>query len=177
MPKVSSQVKDGSGPAAVAVTAAAAAVTAAKPVLPKISNQGKTTVLSKIDGEKKTAVPISEPIQEDKISPIEKEIDEKIPGPKTEDKIQIIQTMVSKPEDQVEKAHNTIAMPKPAIVLGPDKTDTGFRPSVEQKPDTTNKEFGGDDDDNDDDGDIQDLDEIKKDIAKIMTKLDQAEVE
>ncbi len=185
LPKVDNQTEVGK-----AVTAAAASVTAAPtasvtavaapaasvtavvaPVLPKVDSQTEVGTLPETASTKKSALAISESVQTGKILPIEEEIDGKVPIQSTEDKIQIMQAMVQKPENQLEKTRTSIAMPKPVAVIDPDKTDTSSKLSLEENPVTTDVEF------DDGDGDIQDLDEIKKDIVKIMTKLDQAEVE
>jgi len=85
------------------------------------------------------------------------------PKPKVEDKIEIIQSVSQKPEvtletkqdiNKVVKINEHKALPEPE----------------QQKPKLTTS-----DDDFDDDTD--DLDKIKGDIMKVLSKLDQAEVE
>ena len=130
-------------------------------MLPKANNQGKVGTLPEIEDTQKP------------IPPIETQIIEKVPEQNTDDKTQIIQTMVPKPKKPIEKIPTPIVMPEPAIVMDPDKTGTTTsEPSLGEDPSTTNIEF-----DDDDEGDMENLDKIKKDIANIMTKLDQAEVE
>ena len=82
------------------------------------------------------------------------------PKPKMEDKIEILQTATSKPKIILEN--------KPDINKEVEKI-TEHKALPEPKPTTSL------DDDFDDDGD--DLDKIKGDIMKVLSKLDQAEVE
>ena len=84
------------------------------------------------------------------------------PKPKVEDKIEIIQSVVSKPEinletkpdlnKEVAKITEHKALPEP----------------IKSKPVTLDDDF---------DDDADDLDKIKGDIMKVLSKLDQAEVE
>jgi len=100
-------------------------------------------------------------IQSEMIKPKE-EIVQEIIQPKVEDKIEIIQSVASKPEPVLET--------KPDINKEVAKiTEHKALPEPEQKPKTTL------DDDFDDDAD--DLDKIKGSISKILSKLEQAEVE
>ena len=100
-------------------------------------------------------------IQSEMIKPKE-EIVQEIIQPKVEDKIEIIQSVTPKPEPVLET--------KPDINKEVAKiTEHKALPEPEQKPKTTL------DDDFDDDAD--DLDKIKGSISKILSKLEQAEVE
>jgi len=114
---------------------------------------------------KQATKPMPQPkiIPTEVIKPKEEIVQEIIqPKPKVEDKIEIIQSVTPKPEAKIElkpdlneevaKITEHKALPEP----------------VKEKPVTL-------DDDFDDDGD--DLDKIKGDIMKVLSKLDQAEVE
>ncbi|KER07174.1 hypothetical protein AAA799E16_00129 [Marine Group I thaumarchaeote SCGC AAA799-E16] len=117
--------------------------------------------------EKQVAKPMPQPktIQTELIKPKEEIVKEIVqPKPKVEDKIEIIQEVAVKPEPKLEtkpdinkevaKITEHKALPEPEI----------------QKPEPTSA--------NDDvDDDIDDLDKIKGDIMKVLSKLDQAEVE
>lgn len=84
------------------------------------------------------------------------------PKPKIEDKIEIIQSVTAKPETKLEtkpdinkevaKINEHKALPEP----------------IKEKPVTSDDDF---------DDDADDLDKIKGDIMKVLSKLDQAEVE
>ena len=102
-------------------------------------------------------------IQTELIKPKEEIVKEIIqPKPKVEDKIEIIQSVTPKPEIKLET--------KPDINKEVAKiTEHKALPEpIKEKPITL-------DDDFDDDSD--DLDKIKGDIMKVLSKLDQAEVE
>ena len=114
---------------------------------------------------KQVSKPMPQPrvVPTEAIKPKEEIVQEIIqPKPKVEDKIEIIQSVTPKPEAKIEtkpdlneevaKITEHKALPEP----------------VKEKPVTL-------DDDFDDDGD--DLDKIKGDIMKVLSKLDQAEVE
>ena len=112
------------------------------------------------------AMPETKIIQSEVIKPKEEIVEEIIqPKPKIEEKIEIIQSVASKTETkqknkpdinkEVAKITEYKALPEPK----------------QQKPKPTTSL----DDDFDDDGD--DLDKIKGDIMKVLSKLDQAEVE
>ena len=113
---------------------------------------------------KEVAKPMPKPkiVQTEVIKPKDEIIQEVIaPKPKVEDKIEIIQEVVSKPEPKLET--------KPDIEKEVAKiTEHKALPEPKVKPTTL-------DDDFDDDGD--DLDKIKGNIMKVLSKLDQAEVE
>ena len=97
------------------------------------------------------------------IKPKEEIVQEIIqPKPKIEDKIEIIQSVTPKPETKLEikpdinkevaKINEHKALPEP----------------IKEKPVTSDDDF---------DDDADDLDKIKGDIMKVLSKLDQAEVE
>ena len=114
---------------------------------------------------KQVVKPMPEPrVQTELIKPKEEIIQEIIqPKPKVEDKIEIIQSVIPKPE--------TIFETKPDLNKEVAKiTEHKALPEPEQKPKPITL-----DDDFDDDAD--DLDKIKGDIMKVLSKLDQAEVE
>ena len=103
-------------------------------------------------------------IQTELIKPKEEIVKEIVqPKPKVEDKIEIIQEVISNPEPKVEQ--------KPDINKEVAKiTEHKALPEPEtQKPEPTSAD--------DFDDDIDDLDKIKGDIMKVLSKLDQAEVE
>ncbi len=132
--------------------------------LTNISTKGLKFPLS-INEEPKQQIVNSMPqpkiIQSEMIKPKE-EIVQEIIQPKVEDKIEIIQSVTPKPEPVLET--------KPDINKEVAKiTEHKALPEPEQKPKTTL------DDDFDDDAD--DLDKIKGSISKILSKLEQAEVE
>lgn len=115
--------------------------------------------------EKKEIVkPMPKPkvIQTELIKPKE-EIVKEIVQPKVEDKVEIIQSITPKPEILIE---NKPDLDKEVAKI----TEHKALPQPEQKPKTSTI-----DDDFDDDGD--DLDKIKGDIMRVLSKLDQAEVE
>ena len=83
------------------------------------------------------------------------------PKPKVEDKMEIIQSVIPKPEPTIEI--------RPDINKEVAKiTEHKALPEPEQKPITLDDDF---------DDDADDLDKIKGDIMKVLSKLDQAEVE
>ena len=109
-------------------------------------------------------MPQPKPIQTELIKPKEEIVKEIVqPKPKVEDKIEIIQEVTSIPEPKVE--------PKPDINKEVAKiTEHKALPEPEaQKPEPTSAD--------DVDDDMDDLDKIKGDIMKVLSKLDQAEVE
>ncbi len=87
------------------------------------------------------------------------------PKPKVEDKIEIIQSVAPKPEPKLETKPD---LTKEVAKITEHKALPQPEPKEKPKPTTL-------DDDFDDDGD--DLDKIKGDIMKVLSKLDQAEVE
>ncbi len=117
--------------------------------------------------EKSIQKPMPQPklIQTELIKPKEEIVQEVIqPKPKVEDKIEIIQEVTSIPEPKVES--------KPDINKEVAKiTEHKALPEPEiKKPEPISA-------DDDVDDDIDDLDKIKGDIMKVLSKLDQAEVE
>ena len=125
--------------------------------------------------KQETVKPMPEPrtIQHDIVKPKEESIVQKnieTKQPRVEDKIEIIQSVTPKPglnlaakpdiDKEVAKISEFKALPEPKMVV-----------EQQEKPKTTTVL----DDDFDDDGD--DLDKIKGDIMKVLSKLDQAEVE
>ena len=139
--------------------------------LTNISRKEPTFPLFEKEQVKQIVKPMPKPriVQTELIKPKEEIVQEIIqPKPKVEDKIEIIQSVVSQPEatfetkpdlnKEVAKITEHKALPEPLV---PETTV--------QKPTTTL------DDDFDDDAD--DLDKIKGDIMKVLSKLDQAEVE
>ena len=117
--------------------------------------------------EKKEIVkPMPKPkvIQTELIKPKEEIVKEIVqPITKVEDKVEIIQSITPKPEILIE---NKPDLDKEVAKI----TEHKALPQPEQKPKTSTI-----DDDFDDDGD--DLDKIKGDIMRVLSKLDQAEVE
>ena len=101
-------------------------------------------------------------IQSEIIKPKEEIVQEIIqPRPIVEDKIEIIQSFTPKAEPVLET--------KPDINKEVAKiTEHKALPEPEQKPITLDDDF---------DDDTDDLDKIKENIMKVMSKLDQAEVE
>ena len=103
-------------------------------------------------------------IQTELIKPKEEIVKEIIqPKSKVEDKVEIIQSISPKPEISFE---NKLDLDKEVAKI----TEHKSLPQPEQKPKVTTI-----DDDFDDDTD--DLDKIKGDIMRVLSKLDQAEVE
>ena len=134
--------------------------------LTTLTNISKTEPKFPLFEKKEVVKPMPQPkiIQTELVKPKEEIIKEIIqPKPKVEDKEEIIQSIT----------------PKPEILLG-NKPDLGKEvakitehkalPEPEQKPKVSTLE-----DDFDDDTD--DLDKIKGDIMRVLSKLDQAEVE
>ena len=112
--------------------------------------------------KKETTKPMPKPktIQTELIKPKEEIVQ---PKPKVEDKVEIIQSITPKPEILIE---NKPDLDKEVAKI----TEHKALPEPEQKPKTSTI-----DDDFDEDGD--DLDKIKGDIMRVLSKLDQAEVE
>lgn len=115
--------------------------------------------------EKQVVKPMPEPrvMQTELIKPKEEIVEEIIqPKPKVEDKIEIIQSVTPTPETSIET--------KPDINKEVAKITEHKALPEPEKPKTTTL-----DDDFDDDTD--DLDKIKGNIMRVLSKLDQAEVE
>ena len=129
--------------------------------LTNISTKGLKFPLSINEEPKQQIVnPMPQPkiIQSEMIKPKE-EIVQEIIQPKVEDKIEIIQSVTPKPEPVLET--------KPDINKEVAKI-TEHKALPEPKPITLDDDF---------DDDADDLDKIKENIMKVMSKLDQAEVE
>ena len=92
------------------------------------------------------------------------------PKPKVEDKIEIIQSVVSKPDTTFETKPDTTFETKPDLNKEITKISEhkALPEPMVQKPATLDDDF---------DEDADDLDKIKGDIMKVLSKLDQAEVE
>ncbi len=107
-------------------------------------------------------IPQPEIIQSELIKPKEEIVQEIIqPKPKVEDKIEIIQSVTPKPEPVSE---TKIDINKEFAKI----TEHKALPEPEQKPTTLDDDF---------DDDADDLDKVKVNIMKVLSKLDQAEVE
>ena len=128
--------------------------------------ESKFPLLIDVEAKQEIVNPMPQPkaVQPEIIKPKEEIIQEIIqPKQKVEDKIEIIQSVTPKPEPVLET--------KPDINKEVAKiTEHKALPEPEQKPKPTTL-----DDDFDDDAD--DLDKIKGNIMKVLSKLDQAEVE
>jgi hypothetical protein len=126
--------------------------------------EAKFPLLIDIESKQEIINPMPQPkvIQTEIIKPKEEIIQEIIkPKPKVEDKIEIIQSITPKVDPILET--------KPDINKEVAKiTEHKALPEPEQKPITLDDDF----DDNTDD-----LDKIKGNIMKVLSKLDQAEVE
>ena len=123
-----------------------------------------------IDVESKQEIvnpmPQSKVVQSEIIKPKEEIVQEIIqPRVKVEDKIEIIQSFTPKAEPVLETKPN---IDKEVAKITEHKALP--EPEAEQKP----RPITSDDDFNDD---ADDLDKIKENIMKVMSKLDQAEVE
>ena len=126
----------------------------------------KFPLLENEESEKQMIKPMPQPkiIQTELIKPREEVVQEIIqPKPKVEDKMDIIHSVIPKPEPKIETRSD---INKEVAKI----TERKALPEPEQKSKPTTL-----DDDFDDDSD--DLDKIKDDIMKVLSKLDQAEVE
>ena len=132
--------------------------------LTTLTNISKTEPKFPLFEKKEMVKPMPQPktIQTELIKPKE-EIVKEIVQPKVEDKVEIIQSISPKPEILVE---NKPDLDKEVAKI----TEHKALPQPEQKPKVSTV-----DDDFDDDTD--DLDKIKGDIMRVLSKLDQAEVE
>jgi len=134
--------------------------------LTTLTNISKTEPKFPLFEKKEVVKPMPQPkiIQTELIKPKEEIVKEIVqPKPKVEDKVEIIQSITPKPEILTE---NKPDLEKEVAKI----TEHKALPQPEQKPKTSTI-----DDDFDDDGD--DLDKIKGDIMRVLSKLDQAEVE
>ena len=134
--------------------------------LTTLTNISKTEPKFPLFEKKEIVKPMPQPkiIQTELIKPKEEIVKEIVqPKPKVEDKVEIIQSISPKPEISFE---NKLDLDKEVAKI----TEHKALPQPEQKPKVTTM-----DDDFDDDTD--DLDKIKGDIMRVLSKLDQAEVE
>ena len=134
--------------------------------LTTLTNISKTEPKFPLFEKKEIVKPMPQPkiIQTELIKPKEEIVKEIVqPKPKVEDKVEIIQSISPKPEILVE---NKPDLDKEVAKI----TEHKALPQPEQKPKVSTV-----DDDFDDDTD--DLDKIKGDIMRVLSKLDQAEVE
>ena len=134
--------------------------------LTTLTNISKTEPKFPLFEKKEIVKPMPQPkvIQTELIKPKEEIVKEIVqPKSKVEDKVEIIQSISPKPEISFE---NKPDLDKEVAKI----TEHKALPQPEQKPKVTTM-----DDDFDDDTD--DLDKIKGDIMRVLSKLDQAEVE
>jgi len=134
--------------------------------LTTLTNISKTEPKFPLFEKKEVVKPMPQPkiIQTELIKPKEEIVKEIVqPKSKVEDKVEIIQSISPKPEISFE---NKLDLDKEVAKI----TEHKALPQPEQKPKVTTM-----DDDFDDDTD--DLDKIKGDIMRVLSKLDQAEVE
>ena len=134
--------------------------------LTTLTNISKTEPKFPLFEKKEIVKPIPQPkvIQTELIKPKEEIVKEILqPKPKVEDKVEIIQSITPKPEILFE---NKPDLDKEVAKI----TEHKALPQPDQKPKVSTI-----DDDFDDDTD--DLDKIKGDIMRVLSKLDQAEVE
>ena len=134
--------------------------------LTTLTNISKTEPKFPLFEKKEIVKPMPQPkvIQTELIKPKEEIVKEIIqPKPKVEDKVEIIQSITPKPEISFE---NKPDLDKEVAKI----TEHKALPQPEQKPkaSTIDDEF---------DEDTDDLDKIKGDIMRVLSKLDQAEVE
>ena len=134
--------------------------------LTTLTNISKTEPKFPLFEKKEIVKPMPQPkiIQTELIKPKEEIVKEIVqPKSKVEDKVEIIQSISPKPGISFE---NKLDLDKEVAKI----TEHKALPQPEQKPKVTTM-----DDDFDDDTD--DLDKIKGDIMRVLSKLDQAEVE
>jgi len=128
------------------------------------TKDSKLPLFGKEESKQEIVNPIPQPkiIQPEIIKPKEEIVQEIIqPNPKVEDKIEIVQSVVPKPEPILE---TKIDINKEVAKI----TEHKALPEPEQKPTTLDDDF---------DDDADDLDKVKVNIMKVLSKLDQAEVE
>jgi hypothetical protein len=134
--------------------------------LTTLTNISKTEPKFPLFEKKEMVKPMPQPktIQTELIKPKEEIVKEIVqPKPKVEDKVEIVQSIVPKPKVSFE---NKPDLDKEVAKI----TEHKALPQPDQKPKVSTI-----DDDFDDDTD--DLDKIKGDIMRVLSKLDQAEVE
>jgi len=126
------------------------------------AKDSKFPLFEKEESKQEIVNPMPQPeiIQSEIIKPKE-EIVQEIIQPKVEDKIEIIQSVTPKPELVLE---TKIDINKEFAKI----TEHKALPEPEQKPTTLDDDF---------DDDADDLDKVKSNIMKVLSKLDQAEVE
>ena len=134
--------------------------------LTTLTNISKTEPKFPLFEKKEVVKPMPQPkiIQTELIKPKEEIVKEIVqPKSKVEDKVEIIQSISPKPEISFE---NKLDLDKEVAKI----TEHKALPQPEQKPkvSTIDDEF---------DDDTDDLDKIKGDIMRVLSKLDQAEVE
>ncbi len=134
--------------------------------LTTLTNISKTEPKFPLFEKEQMVKPMPQPkiIQTELIKPKDEIVQEIIqPKLKVEDKMEIIHSVISKPEPTIEIRHN---INKEVAKI----TEHKALPEPEQKlkPITLDDDF---------DDDTDDLDKIKGDIMKVLSKLDQAEVE
>jgi len=128
--------------------------------LTTLTNISRTEPKFPLFEKKEIVKPIPQPkiIQTELIKPKE-EIVKEVIQPKVEDKVEIIQSIIPKPTFE-----NKLDLNKEVAKI----TEYKALPEPEQKPEVSTI---------DDDDDTDDLDKIKGDIMRVLSKLDQAEVE
>ena len=134
--------------------------------LTTLTNISKTEPKFPLFEKKEMVKPMPQPktIQTELIKPKEEIVKEILqPKPKVEDKVEIIQSITPKPEVLVE---NKPDLDKEVAKITEHKALP--EPEPEQKVSTIDNDF---------DDDTDDLDKIKGDIMRVLSKLDQAEVE
>ena len=128
--------------------------------LTTLTNISRTEPKFPLFEKKEIVKPIPQPkiIQTELIKPKE-EIVKEVIQPKVEDKVEIIQSIIPKPTFE-----NKPDLNKEVAKI----TEHKALPEPEQKVSTIDNDF---------DDDTDDLDKIKGDIMRVLSKLDQAEVE
>ena len=128
--------------------------------LTTLTNISRTEPKFPLFEKKEIVKPIPQPkiIQTELIKPKEESVKEVI-QPKVEDKVEIIQSIIPKPTFE-----NKPDLNKEVAKI----TEHKALPEPEQKVSTIDNDF---------DDDTDDLDKIKGDIVRVLSKLDQAEVE
>jgi len=132
--------------------------------LTTLTNISKTEPKFPLFEKKEVVKPMPQPkiIQTELIKPKEEIVKEIVqPKSKVEDKVEIIQSISRKPEISFE---NKLDLDKEVAKI----TEHKALPEPEQKVSTIDNDF---------DDDTDDLDKIKGDIMRVLSKLDQAEVE
>ncbi len=134
--------------------------------LTTLTNISRTEPKFPLFEKKEIVKPVPQPkiIQTELIKPKEEIVKEIVqPNSKVEDKVEIIQSIIPKPEVSFE---NKPDLDKEVAKITEHKALP--KPEQEQKVSTIDNDF---------DDDTDDLDKIKGDIMRVLSKLDQAEVE